>query len=213
MKEQPNILTAEEVRKKIKESCSCVNKICDISIDEIIKISLASHSKEVDEATFNAYENGKLSKRGEISKLKAENEQLKISKYGERDKEIFNIMKEQISKLKADLKEAKWGRIDELELLKKQLKSSQEKIDWLEEQCFYLNQGLDEDSSSKSGSVSAGTSESISLKESVSPDTLSSKGCEKELCRFPDSLFCGDLDLQDKPMLCPECQRKQNVSK
>lgn len=39
------------------------------------------------------------------------------------------------------------------------------------------------------------------------------KGCGAELCQVPDVLFCGDLDLHGKPMLCDECIKNKKKGK
>jgi len=35
------------------------------------------------------------------------------------------------------------------------------------------------------------------------------KGCRKEICKEPDSIFCGDTDLYENPILCADCLEKK----
>ena len=34
-------------------------------------------------------------------------------------------------------------------------------------------------------------------------------GCGKEICKEPDSIFCGDTDLYENPILCADCLEKK----
>ena len=40
-------------------------------------------------------------------------------------------------------------------------------------------------------------------------EKLMEKGCRKEICKEPDSIFCGDTDLYENPILCADCLEKK----